>query len=95
MEEVYVTQPDGFVDEKHNHKVYRIFKALYGLRQSPRAWYARLNRCLKELGFTKCPYEHAVYTRREGNEFLIVDVYVDDLLVTGSSIEKLLSLRNR
>lgn len=87
LEEVYVSQPVGFVQENQRHKVYKLLKALYGLKQAPRAWYARLNKCLKNLGFTKCPHEHAVYTKRKGNEFLIVAVYVDDLLVTGSSME--------
>lgn len=91
LEEVYVSQPRGYEKKGEEHKVYRLFKALYGLRQAPRAWYARLNKCLTDLGFTKCPFEHAVYVRRVGNEALIVGVYVDDLLVTGttvSSIEK-------
>lgn len=88
-----MSQPDGFVDEKYSHKVYKLLKALYGLRQAPRAWYARLNRCLKELGFSKCPYEHAVYTKRKGNEFLIIAIYVDDLLVTGSSIENIVKFK--
>lgn len=65
--------------------MYKLKKALYGLRQAPRAWYAKLNKCLESLGFTKCPYEHAVYTRRENDEVLIIGVYVDDLLITGSS----------
>lgn len=68
------------------HLVYKLVKALYGLRQAPRAWYVKLNKCLENLGFTRCPYEHAVYTRREGNETLIIGVYVDDLLVTGTSL---------
>lgn len=86
LEEVYVVQPEGFVKRGKEYKVYKLLKALYGLRQAPRAWYARLNKCLEELGFVKFLYEHAVYTRREGEEVLIVAVYVDDLLVTGSSV---------
>lgn len=89
LEEVYVTQPEGFVKKGKENKVYRLLKALYGLRQAPRAWYAKLNRSLRELGFEKCPYEHAVYTKREGDECLIVAVYVDDLLITGSSVSNI------
>lgn len=83
-EDVYVAQPEGFEKVGKEHLVYKLIKALYGLRQAPRAWYAKLNSCLENLGFTKCPYEHAVYTRKEGGETLIIAVYVDDLLVTGS-----------
>lgn len=89
LEEVYVSQPVGFEKQGEDHKVYRLLKALYGVKQSPRAWYSRLNKYLKSLGFSRCPYDHAVYTKREGPESLIVFVYVDDLLVTGSSVENI------
>lgn len=65
--------------------MYRLHKALYGLRQARSAWYSKLNKCLEELGFSKCPYEHAVYTKKIGEETLIIAVYVDDSLITGTS----------
>ncbi|GKE60955.1 retrovirus-related pol polyprotein from transposon TNT 1-94, partial [Tanacetum coccineum] len=52
-EEVYVAQPDGFVDPDHPKKVYRLRKALYGLKQAPRAWYDELSNFLMSKGFTK------------------------------------------
>ncbi|GJW66818.1 retrovirus-related pol polyprotein from transposon TNT 1-94 [Tanacetum coccineum] len=52
-EEVYVAQPDGFVDPDHQEKVYRLRKALYGLKQAPRAWYDELSNFLISTGFTK------------------------------------------
>ncbi|GJR75570.1 retrovirus-related pol polyprotein from transposon TNT 1-94 [Tanacetum coccineum] len=52
-EEVYVTQPDGFVDPDHPEKVYRLRKALYGLKQAPRAWYDELSKFLISKAFTK------------------------------------------
>ncbi|GKC69865.1 retrovirus-related pol polyprotein from transposon TNT 1-94 [Tanacetum coccineum] len=52
-EEVYVVQPDGFIDPNHPEKVYRIRKALYGLKQAPRAWYDELSNFLMSKGFTK------------------------------------------
>nr|GEY42338.1 Gag-Pol polyprotein [Tanacetum cinerariifolium] len=52
-EEVYVAQPDGFVDPDHPEKVYRHRKALYGLKQDPRAWYDNLSKFLTSKGFTK------------------------------------------
>lgn len=84
-EEVYVSQPKGFERKGKEHLVYKLAKALYGLKQTSFAWYAKLNKYLEGLGFVRCPYEHAVYTRREGENVLIVGVYVDDLLITGSS----------
>lgn len=86
QEEVYVCQPDGFVIKGKEHLVYRLIKALYGLRQAPRAWYSKLSKSLKSLEFQRCPYEHAVYTKKIGDENLIIGVYVDDLLVTGTSV---------
>nr|GEY45220.1 Gag-Pol polyprotein [Tanacetum cinerariifolium] len=52
-EEVYVNQPDGFVDPYHPDKVYRLKKALYGLKQAPRAWYDELSEFLLSKGFSK------------------------------------------
>ncbi|GKC24168.1 gag-pol polyprotein, partial [Tanacetum coccineum] len=52
-EEVYVNQPNGFVDTDHPEKVYRLRKALYGLKQAPRAWYDKLSTFLMSKGFTK------------------------------------------
>lgn len=82
---MFVTQPEGFVKAGKERIVYKLFKALYGLRQAPRAWYAKLSQYLEALGFVKCPYEHAVYTKCEEAESLVVGVYVDDLIITGTS----------
>lgn len=95
QEEVYVKQPQGYEKKGEEHKVYKLLKALYGLRQAPRAWYARLKSFLQKMGLVKFPYEHAVYMKREGNEYLIVGVYVDDLLVTGTSVENILEFKNQ
>ena len=95
MEEVYVSQPMGYVKAGQEMKVYRLLKASYGLRQAPRALYAQLNKCLPRLGFTKCPFEHVVYTRRNGDESLIFGVYVDDLLITGTSVSHIFSFKEQ
>ncbi|KAJ0944585.1 putative RNA-directed DNA polymerase [Helianthus annuus] len=89
VEEVYVTQPTGFEIKGKEQMVYRLHKALYGLRQAPRAWNARLDRSLKEFGFSKCAHEQAVYKVHKPNYIIIVGVYVDDLIVTGSNEEKI------
>lgn len=86
QEEFYVTQPEGFVKKGKEHLVCRLKKALYGLHQEPRAWYSKLSKCLEELGFVRCPYEHTVYTKKIGEDILIMGVYVDDLLVTGTKV---------
>src|SRR6185369_6004664 len=83
-EEVYVQQPSGFVIAGEEHRVLRLRKALYGLRQAPRVWNIKLDASLTSLGFTKCATEHALYTRRSKGGLVIVGVYVDDLIVTGA-----------
>ena len=84
QEEVYVVQLPGFIVTSQEHKVLRLHKALYGLRQAPRAWKAKLDTTLEALGFTRSDSEHAVYARGQGPARLLVGVYVDDLIITGS-----------
>lgn len=62
LEEVYVSQPEGFVKKGMEYKVYKLNKVLYGLQQA-RAWNACQDTCLIGIGFVKCPREHAVYTK--------------------------------
>jgi transposase InsO family protein len=83
QEEVYVVQPPGFIVEGEEHKVYRLDKALYGLRQAPRAWNIKLDSTLKELGFVQSPLEHGLYARGDRVARLLVGVYVDDLIIVG------------
>lgn len=84
-ETVFVKQPDGYVKEGSEQKVYRLVKALYGLRQAPRCWNLKLDGVLKELGFERCMHEQAVYVRNKGADIVILCVYVDDLLLTGNN----------
>ena len=84
-ESVYVKQPPGFVVGTGD-KVLKLRKALYGLRQAPRAWNSKLDKELIALGFTKSKLEHAVYRRGNQESFLIVGVYVDDLIISGPCV---------
>ena len=86
-ETVFVKQAPGFAVKGAEHKVLKLRKALYGLRQAPRVWNAKLEATLGELGFTHCATEHALYTQRRGKEELGGGVYVDDLIVTGARAE--------
>ena len=61
---VFVKQAPGFAVKGAEHMVLKLRKALYGLRQAPRAWNAKLDATLDELGFTRYATEHALYTRR-------------------------------
>ena len=83
-EDVYVQQPEGFRVKGKEEKVYKLRKALYGLRQAPRAWNEKLNSVLEGLKFVKCSKEPSLYRKTTSSQFLLVAVYVDDLLVAGS-----------
>lgn len=80
-----MAQTLGFEAKNEGEKVLRLRKALCGLRQAPRAWNAKLDKTLISLGFKKWPYEHAVYKSGVGESLLLVGVYVDDLIMTGTS----------
>nr|GEX87099.1 ribonuclease H-like domain, reverse transcriptase, RNA-dependent DNA polymerase [Tanacetum cinerariifolium] len=83
-EEVYITQPEGFIKGQDKGKVYRLIKALYRLRQVPRAWNIKLDNTLKSLDFKKCALEQAIYTKTSKDSTLLIGVYVDDLIITGT-----------
>nr|GEY58942.1 retrovirus-related Pol polyprotein from transposon TNT 1-94 [Tanacetum cinerariifolium] len=79
-EEVYVSQPEGFVDPDHLTHVYRLKKALYGLKQAPRAWYDTLSRFLLDNSFTKGAVDPTLFTCKIGKHILLVQIYVDDII---------------
>nr|GEZ40795.1 hypothetical protein [Tanacetum cinerariifolium] len=70
-EEVYVSQPDGFVDPKNPTHVYKLKKALYVLKQAPRAWYDLLSSFLLSQKFTKGTVDPTLFIRREGKDILL------------------------
>ena len=92
-EEVFVQQPEGFVIAGQEGKVYKLRKALYGLKQAPRAWNAKLNKILVGLNFHRCSKEPSLYRKQDKTSLLIVVVYVDDLLITGSSLTAINSFK--
>nr|GFD19500.1 retrotransposon protein, putative, unclassified [Tanacetum cinerariifolium] len=71
-EEVYVAQPDGFIDPDHPEKIYRLRKALHGLKQAPRAWYDELLNFLISKGFTKGTIDPTLFMIRYGEDILLV-----------------------
>jgi len=87
-EEVYVRQPPSFVIAGKEDKVYRLRKALYGLRQAPHAWNTKLDAMLKAMGFHHSAHEAAVYRRGSGRIVLLVGVYVNDFIITGVEEEE-------
>ncbi|GJY50954.1 putative ribonuclease H-like domain-containing protein [Tanacetum coccineum] len=79
-EEVYVTQPKGFVDPQHPKKVYKVVKALYGLHQAPRAWYATLSTFLLKHGYRRGTIDKTLFLKKHKRDIILVQVYVDDII---------------
>ena len=94
-EEVYVHQPSGFAIPGKEDKVLRLRKVLYGLRQAPRASNTKLDSMLKGMGFEQSPHEAAIYRRDNGGNALLVGVYVDNLVSTGTKDAEVQRSRKR
>ncbi|GJY78596.1 copia protein [Tanacetum coccineum] len=79
-EEVFVSQPDRFVDPEFSDHVYHLKKALYGLKQAPRAWYGKLSSFLIGHHFTKGIVDPTLFIRRHEDDILLVQIYVYDII---------------
>jgi hypothetical protein len=79
---VYIEQPDGFVIYGKESHVCRVKKALYGLKEAPHAWYARIDGYLMSLGFSKRVIDVNLYYKVDNGESLILIMYVDDSFLT-------------
>ncbi|GJR16558.1 putative ribonuclease H-like domain-containing protein [Tanacetum coccineum] len=79
-EEVYVSQPPGFFDPDHPKKVYKVVKALYGLHQAPRAWYATLSTFLEKHGYKRGTIDKTLFIKKDKKDIMLVQVYVDDII---------------
>ncbi|GJT97464.1 putative ribonuclease H-like domain-containing protein [Tanacetum coccineum] len=71
-EEVYVSQPLGFVDPKYPKKVYKVVKALYGLHQAPRAWYATLSTFLLKSGYRRGTIDKTLFIKKDKNDIMLM-----------------------
>ncbi|GJT83644.1 putative ribonuclease H-like domain-containing protein [Tanacetum coccineum] len=79
-EEVYVSQPPSFIDPKYPKKVYKVVKALYGLHQAPRAWYATLSTFLLKNGYRRGTIDKTLFIKKDKHDIILVQVYVDDII---------------
>src|SRR5436190_2131077 len=79
--ELYVEQPEGFLDRSYPNKVLRLRKSLYGLKQAPRIWYLLLCQYILNLGFKSCESDPSTYINIDKS--IILSVYVDDILIFG------------
>ena len=92
-EDVYMMQPEGFVDPNNAGKVCKLQKSIYGLNQASRSWNIRFDEVVKEFGFIKNEQEPCVYKKESGRALVFLILYVDDILLIGNDIPMLESVK--
>eukprot|EP00253_Pinus_taeda_P025967 PITA_25967 len=95
-EEIYMQQPQGYEVKGKEKLVCRLKKSLYGLKRAPRQWYLKLDRFMSEHGYTRCHSDHCVYLKRKNDgSYIILLLYVDDMLVAGSNMQEINVLKRK
>jgi hypothetical protein len=92
-EEVYMEIPPGFATAQTKGKVLRLKKSLYGLKQSPRAWFDRFRCAMCGMGYKQCSGDHTLFYCHPGNCITILAVYVDDIIITGNDTLEIAQLK--
>lgn len=93
-EEIYMEQPPGFIAQGESGLVCKLQKSLYGLKQSPRAWFGRFSNVIQQFGLVRCEADHSVFFRCSSSKtFIYLVVYVDDIVITGDDQEGIQALK--
>ncbi|XP_070664508.1 uncharacterized mitochondrial protein AtMg00810-like [Malus domestica] len=92
-EEVFMKLPLGHPQPKNPEMVCKLHKSIYGLKQSPRAWYAKLSHVLERVGFCRSNVDSSLFVRSSTSGKLVVLIYVDDLIVTGDNMSEISALK--
>ena len=86
-EEIYMHQPLGFKTKGQERKVCKLKRSIYGLKQASRQWNIKFHQAILKDGFTMMEEDHCVYLKRSNNSFIIISLYVDDILIAGNTKE--------
>ncbi|KAM1427662.1 hypothetical protein ACFXTO_020187 [Malus domestica] len=92
-EELYMTQPEGFVSKSEKTKVCKLQRSIYGLKQASRSWNIRFDTEIKTFGFTQNEDDNCVYQKVVGNAVVFLVLYVDDILLFGNDTAILSSVK--
>ncbi|GKA93348.1 retrotransposon protein, putative, ty1-copia subclass [Tanacetum coccineum] len=93
-EDIYMVQPEGFVDPNHPRKVCKLQRSIYGLKQASRSWNKRFDEEIKRFGFTQNLNEPCVYQKASGSNVTFLILYVDDIIIIGNHISSLQSVKD-
>ena len=85
-EDIYMSQPEGYIQEGKENMVCKLNRSIYGLKQASRCWYDTLDNFLKETKYKQCTADSCIYLKRVGEQYTYIAVYVDDILIASNSI---------
>ncbi|GJR01654.1 retrotransposon protein, putative, ty1-copia subclass, partial [Tanacetum coccineum] len=93
-EDIYMVQPEGFVNPKHPRKVCKLQRSIYGLKQASRSWNKRFDKKINKFGFAQNLDEPCVYQKSSGSNVTFIILYVDDIIIMGNHILSLQSVKD-
>lgn len=88
-EDVYMTQPEGFISKGQEHLVCKLKKSIYGLKQASRQWYLKFDEVMKKNDFIRNQVDQCIYLKMSGRNFIILVLYVDDILLASNNVDLL------
>jgi hypothetical protein len=94
-EDIFMDQSQGFVQDGKEHLVCKLKNSLYGLKQSPKTWYQRIDMFFIDEGFFRSQADHSLYIKQTSEYLLIVIIYVDDLIISAINVSFLKWLKSR
>jgi Reverse transcriptase (RNA-dependent DNA polymerase) len=92
-EDIYMVQPKDFETEKKESLVCKLTKSLYGLKQALRQWYKKFDKFMINYGFKRGDTDHCCYFKRFDDSYVILLLYVDDMLIVGASMKEINTLK--
>ena len=94
-EDLYMIQQEGFIVQGQENLVCKLRKSLYSLKQASRQWYKKFDSFMHRIGFKRCEANHCCYVKSFDNSYIILLLYVNDMLIAGSSIEEINNLKKQ
>ena len=94
QEEIYMEQPEGFIATGNERKVCRLVKSLYGLKQAPKQWHEKFDKAVLSSGFKINECDKCVYVKSTKDGYVILCLYVDDMLIVGSNRKMIQSTKD-
>ncbi|KAJ0494593.1 putative RNA-directed DNA polymerase [Helianthus annuus] len=94
-EDIYMAQPEGFQAKGKENLVCKLKKSLYGLKQAPRQWYLKFDNFMGRNGFKRCEMDHCCYLKKFEKSYVILLLYVDDMLIAGSDMKEITKLKKQ